>query len=121
MRQKSILDLYITNRPSFVKSVTAVPNISDHEAATLADSNISAYVTKKKPRTHLLFSKADWPKIKEDILSLATSFTDEHKSRSVDGNWEIIKSTQSTKMSLQKHHHEKNDTHGSLVTCAKKF
>ncbi len=35
-----ILDLYITNRPALVKTITAVPSISDHERAIVADSDI---------------------------------------------------------------------------------
>ena len=40
-REKSILDLYITNRPGLVKSINTVPNISDHEGAIVVDSAIT--------------------------------------------------------------------------------
>ena len=30
-RQDSVLDLYITNRPSLVKTITTIPSISDHD------------------------------------------------------------------------------------------
>ena len=38
--ESSVLDLYITNRPTLVKTINTVPNISDHEGAVLVDSNI---------------------------------------------------------------------------------
>ena len=56
-RENSVLDLFITNKPSLVKSVYNVPNISDHEGAILVDSNIRASITIRKPRSYPLFQK----------------------------------------------------------------
>ena len=49
-RQSSVLDLYITNRPSLIKTIVTVPGISDHDGAILVDSDIVPAYSKKKPR-----------------------------------------------------------------------
>ena len=37
-REKSIPDLYFTNHPSLARHIAAVPGISDHDCAILADT-----------------------------------------------------------------------------------
>ena len=90
-REQSVLDLYITNRPSLVKSISNVPNISDHEAAIIVDSNIRPVFIKSKPRSYHLFSKADWTKMKEDINSFSPKFLNSVNDKSVNENWTEIK------------------------------
>ena len=92
-RAGNTLDLYITNRPSLVKAIDVVPNISDHDAAIIADSNITAVTSKKTPRIHHVFSRANWPAMKEDITKMSHVFLANHGLKSVDDNWEHIKST----------------------------
>ena len=94
-RQHSVLDLYITNKPSQVKSIYNVPNISDHEGTILVDSNIRPLFTRKKTHTYHLFSKADWPAIKEDISKFSTNFQKSH-SQDAGENWTSTKSAINT-------------------------
>ena len=56
-REKSILELYITNRPALVKSINTVPNISDHEGAIVVDSAITPVVNKKHKEPFTYFPK----------------------------------------------------------------
>ena len=90
-RQDSVLDLYITNRPSLVKTITTIPSISDHDGAILVDSDIVPAYSKKKPRKTFVFSKANWSKMKEDASTFVTSFLEALLETSVDENWEKIK------------------------------
>ena len=90
-REDNVLDLYITNKPSQVKSMYNVPNISDHEGAILVDSNIRPVFTRKKAHKYHLFSKADWPAIKEDVTSFSASFFKVAASRTMDENWVSVK------------------------------
>ena len=90
-RQDSVLDLYITNIPSLVKTITTIPSISDHDGAMLVDSDIVPAYSKKKPRKTFVFSKANWSKMKEDPSTFVTSFLEALPETSVDENWEKIK------------------------------
>ena len=90
-RQDSVLDLYITNRPSLMKTITTISSISDHDGAILVDSDIVPAYSKKKPRKTFIFSKANWSKMKEDASTFVTSFLEALPETSVDENWEKIK------------------------------
>ncbi len=90
-RQGRILDLYITNRPSPVKTITTVPSISDHEGAIVADSDIDPLSIKKKPRKYFIFAQAKWGQMKEDAAKFADSYLTTCTRRTVDENWEAIK------------------------------
>ena len=90
-REKSVLDLYITNRPGLVKSMATIPSFSDHDGAILVDSDVIPAYNKKKPRKTYVFSQAKWCKMKEDITFFATSFLQQYRSRTVNENWEAIK------------------------------
>ena len=43
-REKSILDLYFTNRSSLARHIAAVPDISDHDCAILSDTYLSPVI-----------------------------------------------------------------------------
>ena len=40
-RGAHLLDLFITNQPSLVKSMSTVPSMSDHDGAIVADSDVT--------------------------------------------------------------------------------
>ena len=48
-RLDNLLDLFFTNKPTLVKSVTTIPGISDHEIV-LADCDIKPIINKRAPR-----------------------------------------------------------------------
>ena len=91
-REKNVLDLYITNRPTLMKSINNVPNISDHEGAILVDSSIKPVYNKKKTHKYLLMSSAEWPALKEEVGWFTSAYLEHHTGRSVDDNWVSIKS-----------------------------
>ena len=90
-REDSVLDLYITNRSTLVQTTNNIPNISDHEGAILVDSNIKPMYTKKKPHKYHLMSKADWPAMKEDIVTFRTPFLQEFQNTDIDENLKSVK------------------------------
>ena len=80
-RENRLLDLFCTNKPSLVKSVSTIPGISDHDAI-VADSDIKPAYIKKKPRSIFIFSKADWAKMCEDTIKFATEFLSTYMNHS---------------------------------------
>ena len=116
-RQNSVLDLYITNKPSQVKSIYNVPNISDHEGTILVDSNIRPLFTRKKTHTYHLFSKADWPAIKEDISKFSTNFQKSH-SQDAGENWTSTKSAINTAVNKHPSQHAKRGPCGAHLGFA---
>ena len=90
-RQDSVLDLYITNKPSLMKTITTIPSISDHDGTILVDSDIVPAYSKKKPRKMFVFAKTNWSKMKEDASTFVTSFLEALPETSVDENCEKIK------------------------------
>ena len=90
-RENSILDLYITNRPTLTKEINTIPNISDHEGAILVDASITPMATMKPPRKCLLFSKANWPKMKDDMQIFTDEFLETANAKSLNENWEDLK------------------------------
>ena len=90
-RESSVLDLYITNRPSLTKEMNTIPNISDHEGAIVVDASITPFKSEKPPRKYFLYSKANWPKMKENISNFSENFLDTANERTVNQNWVIFK------------------------------
>ena len=66
IRENNILDLFITNSPTLVDSVSVVPGIADHQAVS-AVVRLRPSIQKVKPRTVHLYTKANWDSMKEDI------------------------------------------------------
>ncbi len=64
---------------------------SYHDAAIVVDSDIVPVYTKKKTRTQYIFSKADWPKMREEMMAYSDEYLNLHTSRLVNENWEDIK------------------------------
>ena len=57
-RENNILDLFLTNSPTLVDSVSVVPGIADH-SAVIGVVRLRPTVQKVKPRTVHLYSKAN--------------------------------------------------------------
>ncbi len=69
-----MLDLYITNISSLVKTTTTVTSISDHDhGAIVANTDIDLLSTKKKPRKYFLFAEANWSRMTEDAAKFVES------------------------------------------------
>ena len=88
-RENRLLDLFCSNKPSLDKSCDAIPGLSDLDVI-IADCLIKAKICKKVPRTIHQWSRADWDKLKADTTKFKDSYLSQHKSRSVDENYNII-------------------------------
>ncbi|MCG8045233.1 MAG: hypothetical protein JAY66_06065 [Candidatus Thiodiazotropha taylori] len=81
-REGNILDLFLTNSPTLVDSVSVVPGIADHLAVT-AVVRLRPTIQKVKPRTVHLYSKADWDSMRQGMKQFQSTFLahcDEGKS-----------------------------------------
>ena len=70
-RENNILDLFLTNQPSLVKSCNTIPCISDHNMI-IVDTDLKPRYNKPKRREINIFKKANWDQIKTDIIDLGT-------------------------------------------------
>ena len=84
-RECNVLDLFLTNSPTLVESVSVTTGTSDHDVV-VADVKIRPNNQKLKPRTVHLYSKADVDSIKQEIHDFQSSFQQEGKSRL--SNWQ---------------------------------
>jgi hypothetical protein len=91
-RGSNILDLYLTNRPTFVKKVSVVPGISDHDAV-IVDTCLRPSINKKVRRKIFKYTDENLDAVKQDLLSYSVQFLDSlPDSRSVEENWNHFKS-----------------------------
>ena len=89
-RENNLLDLFFTNKPTLVKSVSAVPGISDHEIV-LAYCNIKLTINKLAPCYIHQWRKADWEKLKLETISFGENFITGAAARTVSENYQIFK------------------------------
>ena len=82
-RENNILDLFITNSPTLVDSVSVVPGIADHQAV-LAVVRLRPSIQKVKPRTVHLYSIANWDGMKEDMLTFQSTFLSTCEGKSTE-------------------------------------
>ena len=85
-RENRILDLFCTNNPGLTKAITTIPGISDHEIIC-ADCDIKAKMHKKPPRKIHMWSRVDWSKLRERIVSYRDSFLENCPNRSIEENY----------------------------------
>ena len=91
-RQDAVLDLFCTNKPSFVKTIDTIPGISDHDGIILVDMTLKAQINKKPQRRVPVWSKADWDSMKTETTAFCDDFIRMGKERSVESNWELLAS-----------------------------
>jgi len=89
-REDALLDLFLTNNPTLVKTVNTVPGITDHDMLVI-DQDIKPVVIKSPPRKIYKYSKADWPAMKVETASFSNQFAQDWQQHSVDGNWDRFK------------------------------
>ena len=88
-RENRILDLLCTNKPGLTKAITTIPAISDHEIIC-ADCDIKATMHKKPRKIHM-WSRADWSKLRERIVSYRDSFLENCPNRSIEENYKAFR------------------------------
>ena len=100
-RGPNILDLVFTTNPTLVKSSISTPGISDHDIV------VTDFITKpqrshQKPRICHKFGKADWEKMKSEIIETSIKLEERYSAgEDVNTLWEIFKS--SLNNSIDKH------------------
>ena len=75
----TMLNLFITNKPTLVKNMDTTPSISHHESA----------ITTKPPLRVFVWAQANWQKMKSDIHLFASTFS--MNDETVDDGWNDIK------------------------------
>lgn len=85
-RDQRVLELFCTNKPSLVKSMSTVPGISDRDAI-VADSDIKPAYVKKAPRNVFLSQRQTgqtvWSNMRDDSSKFATEFLGRYATISV--------------------------------------
>ncbi len=85
-REGNILDLVCVTGLDLVKSVTPYPGMSDHEIL-ITEVDITAKLTKKKPRTVLMYKSGTMEDLKTIYEEEILPFKDE---MSVESMWKIF-------------------------------
>ena len=120
-----VLDLFCSNKPGLVKSVSVIPGVSDHGFVVVA-TVLKPLLSKKTPRKILKWSRADWTSIRQSTVDftkntiqfglgveeLYTSFMDHVKSleRFIPATWSRVRTdvpwlTRDLKRQCNKKHH----------------
>ena len=85
-RRGSVLDLFFTNKPSLIKDITVIPDISDHDAVVV-DAVITIKPNRKLPRRIRQWSKTDWDKVRELVTRYRDSYFHKASSQLVEDNY----------------------------------
>ena len=72
-RNNNILDIFLTNQPSFIESYEVIPGISDHEVVSVS-SLTSISHSKLKSRNIILWHSANFEVINNHIAQFAGTF-----------------------------------------------
>ena len=88
-RINNILDLYLTNHPSLVKSSDTIPGISDHHMI-IVDSDLKPKYNRPKRRKVYKYNKANWSDIKTSAKNLSDSIMNQTE-RDINTKWTNLK------------------------------
>ena len=89
-RENNILDLFLTNSPTLVDSVSVIPGIADH-SAVMAVVRLRPTIQKVKPRTIHLYSKADWESMRQGMQDFQATFLSTCEGKSTEQLWHEFK------------------------------
>ena len=88
-RINNVLDLYLTNHPSLVKSSDTIPGVSDHHMV-IVDSDLKPKYNRPKRRKVYKYNKANWSDVKTSVKDLSDSIIS-HTEDDVDTKWTNLK------------------------------
>ena len=94
-RENNILDLFLTNSPTLVDSVSVIPGIADH-SAVMAVVRLRPTIQKVKPRTVHLYSKADWESMRQGMQDFQATFLSTCEGKSTEQLWQEFKGENET-------------------------
>ena len=89
-RNENILDLFLIDNPTLVKSVEVRPGIADHDAV-LSEVFIKRQISRQRPRLMYLYKKADWEGLEAHMLAFQKSVLSTCEGKSVNSLWEDFK------------------------------
>ena len=72
-RNENILDLFLIDNPTLVKSVEVRPGIADHDFV-LSEVFIKPQISRHKPQLIFMYKKADWEGLETHMLAFQKSF-----------------------------------------------
>jgi len=91
-RGNSILDVFMTNRPSLIKRCEPIPGVSDHHTAIFVDTEVVAPKGKNVRRRIYLWDKGNVTALRSDIQEFAEDFVSHHTLHSsIDELWSLLK------------------------------
>ena len=91
-RGDNILDLFLIDNPTLVKSVEIKSDIADH-VAVLSEVFIKQQINKQKPRLMYMYKKSDWEGFENHVLSFQESFLMSHEGKAINLLWDEFKGT----------------------------
>ena len=86
-RENYILDLFLTNSPTLVDSVSVVPGIADH-LAVIGVVRLRPTIQKVKPRTVHQYSKANWEGMRQGMQEFQATFLATCEGKSTEQLWQ---------------------------------
>ena len=89
-RNENILDLFLIDNPTLVKSVEVRPDIADHDSV-LSGVFIKTQISRQKPRLMFIYKMADWEGLETHMLAFQKSFLSTCEDRTVNSLWEDFK------------------------------
>ncbi len=89
-RGKNTLDLVCTSAPSKVNRVEVIPGISDHDCP-LVEVDVSPVRRRQKPRDILLYSKANWDNMAQELEEVSKEIQEQAETSTVSQLWTKFK------------------------------
>ena len=84
-RGQNLLDHFCCNKPSLIKSINSMPDISDRNIV-LTDCKLKPSIITKPQRKIYQWSKADWRSIREQTVVFAANFLASASTRNIIEN-----------------------------------
>ena len=91
-RDENTLDLITVNNPTLLNRLEVIPGISDHDAV-FAELDISPRKYNQKKWKILIYRKANWEKISEEIQKSHKVIEDNKETSDIDTLWNTFKSS----------------------------
>ena len=92
-RDKSTLELFLTNRPSLLNRCEPIHGISDHDTSVYIDSDISIKRQRPTQGKFMLWNKTDLDGLKKEVTSFSDTFLTAHTNiTNINSLWNDFKS-----------------------------
>ena len=90
-RNNNILDLFFTNKPSFIQQCYVVPGISDHESVMVTIESAISYAPSNRYKVYL-WKEANISEMRNEMLNFADEYCHQHNAETpVENLWVRLK------------------------------